>query len=288
MSAGFADETNVVKVEPEAPAASAFVPGVSYGMPEDVYRAIPALGSSDVKALIRSPAHYLAGLDAQSESTDAQELGTAIHVGVLEPERFERAVLELPDVDRRTKAGRETIAAIERENPGAILLAPESYLHACRAIDAVRSHPAAAHLLSAGLPEVVLQWEDPETGTPCKARLDWLRPDMATPDLKSTRDASPGGFVRAIGTLGYAIQEAHYRRGMRAVMSADPPLFPFIAVEKEPPYAVGVYVIDDEAREAADARVAQAMRRHRECRESGAWPAYSDLIEVLTLPRWAL
>lgn len=265
-----------------------FRPGIAYGMPEAVYRAIPALGSSDVKALLRSPAHYRAGAEADSESTEAQVLGTAIHLGVLEPERFEREVLEAPAANRRTNAGREAVAEFERANPGAIILPEAAYLTVLHAVDAVRSHPAAAYLLEAGQPEVVLQWLDPETGTPCKARLDWLRPDLSVVDLKSARDASPGGFSRACASFGYAIQQAHYLRGARAVLQAEPPMFAFVAVEKDPPSAVGVYVLEDHAVAAADARVSEAMRRYSECRAADAWPAYSDLIQTITLPRWAL
>lgn len=269
-------------------AAVPFTPGVAYDMPEGVYRAIPALGSSDVKALLRSPAHYRAGLEDESEATDAQALGTAVHLAVLEPERFEREVVTAPKFDRRTTAGKADAAEFERANAGRLILPGDAYDTCCRVRDAVRGHPAAGMLLADGASEVVLQWADEATGTPCKARLDRLLPDHTVVDLKTARDASPAGFARAIGQYRYAMQEAHYRAGARVALGVEPPLFAFIAAETAPPYAVGVYVLDDEALQAAEARVAEALARHAECRAADRWPAYSDLIQTITLPRWAL
>lgn len=265
-----------------------FAPGVAYGMPDALYRALPALGSSDVKRLLRSPAHYRAASESADEPTDAQRLGTAVHLAVLEPERFATDVLVSPKFDRRTKAGKKAAAEFELRAAGRLALAADEHDTARCVADAVRAHPAASYLLAEGAPEVSLQWRDEATGTPCKARIDWLRPDHGIVDLKSARDASPLGFGRAIAQYGYAVQLAHYTAGARQVLRVEPPLFAFIAVETAPPFAVGVYVLDDDACVAAAGRVAEAMARYRDCSASGVWPAYSELIQTVTLPKWAL
>lgn len=265
-----------------------FTPGVRYDMPEAEYHALPALGSGDVSRLHRSAAHYRAKADADDESTDAQVIGTAIHLAVLEPARFAAEVVVSPAFNRRTNAGKADAEAWALVHAGRVVLEQDDYDIAQRCGDAVRAHPAARALLAEGAPEVTLQWIDEATGTPCKARLDWLRPDMGVVDLKSTRDAAPAGFARSIATFGYARQAAHYSRGVRAVLGVDMPFWTFIAVEKEPPFAVGVYVLDDESMAAAGAQVEAAYARHAECRASGRWPAYSDLIQTISLPRWAL
>lgn len=260
---------------------------VDYGMSADDYHAIDALGSSDVKRLLRSPAHFKAGRDEPREPSDAQQLGTAIHLGVLEPERFEREVALSPKFDRRTKDGKAAAAAFEAEHAGKHLLSADDFDLVRRCVDAVHAHPAAGSLLQHGVPEVSLRWPDAVHGVACKARLDWLRPDGGIVDLKSAIDASPGGFARAIGQFGYALQCAHYQLGAEAVL-AQAPYFAFIAVEKEPPFAVGVYVLDPESVEAARERVRTAYARYQECAAANAWPAYSPLIETINAPRWAL
>lgn len=272
----------------EAASEPAFAPGVRYDLAHDDYLRLPALGSSDIKRILRSPAHYRAAADDTADAADALLFGTAVHMGAFEPARFEREVVALPDVDRRTKAGKAEHDAFVLAHPGALLLPAADLERARRVVAALHEHSAAAHLLRDGVPEVSLQWVDEATGAPCKARVDWLRPDGSMVDLKTARDASPLGFGRAIGQYGYAIQDAHYSAGGTVALRQRPPYFAFIAAEKDPPYAVGVYVLDDEAVAAAEARRRGALERWAECTRTGRWPAYSDLIETITLPKWAL
>jgi hypothetical protein len=136
--------------------------------------------------------------------------------------------------------------------------------------------------------EVTLQWVDADSGAPCRARLDWLAADGGVLDLKSTVDASPAGFANAIARYSYHLQEVHYRAGCEAVLGQQPPYFAFCAVEKVEPFVVGVYVLDADSLTGAWARREDALRRWAECNRTGRWPAYSDLIETITLPKWAI
>jgi hypothetical protein len=262
--------------------------GIDYAMPQADYLALDAIGSSDIKRLLRSPAHYQAGRARSAEPTDAMVIGTAIHLAVLEPERFALEVVQRPTFDRRTTTGKAAFAAWTAEHAGRLALDAEDFDTVRRSADSVLAHPAARALLSEGAPEVSLRWDDPATATPCRARFDWLRPDLGAIDLKSTRDASPAGFPREIAQHGYHLQAAHYDMGAQAVLGQPLPYWIFIAIEKEAPYAVGVYSLDRESIDAASVRVADALARWRAATDSGRWPAYSDLIDPITLPKWAL
>ncbi len=262
--------------------------GVDYAMPQADYLALEDLGSGDIKRLLRSPAHYLAERDKVTEPTDAMVIGSAVHLAVLEPVRFSREVIVAPKFDRRTTSGKAAAAEFDAEYADHMKLTLADFDTVRRSADAVLAHPAARALLSEGAPEVTLRWVDATTGAPCRARFDWLRPDHGAVDLKTTRDASPGGFPREIAQHGYHLQAAHYDAGALAVLGQSLPYWAFVAVEKEPPFAVGVYVLDRESIDAAAARVADALGRWRASTDSGRWPAYSDLIEPITLPKWAL
>jgi hypothetical protein len=257
---------------------------VSYDMPAEQYHAINALGSGDVQRILRSPAHYQAGPGA---STDARDLGTAIHTAVLEPHLIDATVAVSPKFDRRTTAGKAAAAAFDAEHAGRLILEQADFDTVLRVRDAVHAHAGARTLLAQGAREVTLQWADPDTGCPAKARLDWLRPDGGCVDLKSTRDASPAAFRRAIANYGYHVQAAHYDHGSQHVLGAPFPYWIWIAVEKEPPYGVGVYVLDRNDIDRTQPRVRAAYERWAQCNESGVWPAYSSLIEPITLPEWA-
>jgi len=261
--------------------------GIDYAMPAEAYHAIDALGSTDIKRLLRSPAHFRAGRDEPSLPTDAMLLGTAIHLAVLEPDAFAVQAVASPKFDRRTKDGKAAAAAFEAEHAGRMLLDPDDWDTVRRVADAVHAHAGARTLLTDGRAEVSLTWTDPDTGAPAKARVDWLRNDRCMVDLKSAEDASPAGFARAVARYGYVAQQAHYVSGGGSLLG-DVPLFAFVAVEKQPPYAVGVYVIDASAVSAAFERVRSAYRRYMECKASGRWPAYSQLVESIQVPAWAL
>ena len=262
-------------------------PLIDWMMPADEYHALAALGSSDVKAILRSPAHFKARAEDEDEPTEAKLIGTALHMAVFEPARFADEVVASPKFDRRTKSGKALADEFDAAHAGRLVLSREDFDTVVCCGDAVRAHRGASTLLAAGQPEVTFQWTDAESGAPCKARVDWLRPDGVLVDLKSTRDASPAGFVREIVRFGYHLQAAHYMAGARVVLQEPPQAFVMIAVEKEPPFACGVYVLDDDARVRAADRVAAALMRWAECNAAGSWPAYSDLIEPITLPAWA-
>lgn len=259
---------------------------IDYRMSHADYLALDALGSSDVKRLMRSPAHYRAGGSPMDPQTAA--IGTATHMAILEPERFALEVVAAPALDRRTAAGKAAAAAFAAEHAGKLVIGADDFDLVRRMADAVRAHPAAAELLTDGVAECSMTWSDEASGAPCKSRPDWLRADGLIVDVKTARDASPGGFQRALGQYGYAVQAAWYLAGARRVLREEPGGFVFVAVEKEPPYAVGVYAIEQQSVQAADDRIASALQRWKACTESGVWPAYSDLIEPINAPAWAL
>jgi hypothetical protein len=124
---------------------------------------------------------------------------------------------------------------------------------------------------------------------PLRVRWDWWRDAGARPmivDLKTTTDASPGAFRRSIASLRYHLQDAWYTTAARIIhgLDADPP-FVFVAQEKDPPYLVGIYQLDDEDRAVGRALMRQAVATFARCLATDEWPGYPA--QVLTLPRWA-
>lgn len=140
-------------------------------------------------------------------------------------------------------------------------------------------------------------------------------------DLKTTEDASPEGFAKSIANWRYDVQHAYYMDGTRLALEqgkCNPPQegkaelsvywtdpvtgvlcrcrpdfwrgypkhFAFIAVEKKPPYAVGVYVLDSEGVEIGRAQYQHDLRVYAECVRTGEWPGYGDKIQTISLPAW--
>jgi exodeoxyribonuclease VIII len=158
-------------------------------------------------------------------------------------------------------------------------------LHAMR--DSVMSHPAARALLNRpGHAEQSIYWTDPETGTLCRCRPDYLTDDDFCVDLKSTEDASIEGFSKSIANYRYHVQDPFYTDGILHATGRRVRGFFFIAVEKTAPYAVQVFKVDDESRELGRAEYMRDLQLYAECERTGNWPAYSERIEPIAVPAY--
>jgi exodeoxyribonuclease VIII len=175
-----------------------------------------------------------------------------------------------------------------RNNGHRIVLTQEDWdaLHGMR--EAIHNHPAAYALLY-GMPgkaEQSVYWNDPTTGELCRCRPDFWRDDNVLVDLKTTEDASQEGFAKSIVNWRYHVQDAFYTDGIRLATRKLVKAFVFVAVEKKPPYAVGVYMLDQVGRDLGRLEYARNMVTWAECRRTNEWPGYSDKIEAISLPAW--
>ena len=248
-------------------------PGLHRGIPMRDYLALNAMGSGRLEWLNTSPLHYRYMLEQPRESTDAQDLGTALHMAVLEPALFEEAyVLEPLDVaplnakPRATNAYREAVAALQE---GGRTVLREDVMEKVRAMaDAVRGHEHAAALLArAPERELTMVWE--YGGRLCRGRADMLG-DRVVGDLKTTRslkDFSPW----VISKFGYHRQAAFYELGLRALDRKIEHYF-LVAVENVEPFDVGVFALENAARIAGFMHNEYLLQRLNECETSGRWP----------------
>ena len=250
------------------------------------------LSSSGAKEILRSPAHYLLryGDKAQRpKPTSAMRYGTAAHLLILEGEdKFKRHVAANPGINRRTKAGKfewDDFVASKPELTGDMVFSIEDYDSMFWLRDAVLAHPQASQLLGFGCPEEYVEWDDPETGAPCKALVDWMRPDSIV-DLKTCADASPDGFARAVYNFKYHLSAHFYLMGDAANRGGGLKDYYWIAAEKHT-NQVAVYTMDDAARELGGSACRKAVRIYADCKETGNWWSYSPDAVELTSPSWA-
>jgi len=263
-------------------------------MDSATYHAHPAVSKSHLDLVARSPLHYFARfLDPNREvpePTAAMRIGTALHTLVLEQDQFEERYVTAPQVDRRTKAGKEAWAEFEAEAGGRELIAADDRVMISRMAEAVWLHPAAAALLHwQGKAETTHMWTDAATGLECKCRPDWLTNDhRLLIDLKTTEDASPSGFRKSIANFRYHVQASWYLDGIKQATDTRPDQFLFCCVEKKPPYAVAVYAADEQMIEHGQQQTMRDLAKLAECKAAGSWPGYSDQIEPISLPPWMM
>jgi hypothetical protein len=182
----------------------------------------------------------------------------------------------------------DLVARHAEENFGKELLPHEKHKELLLMASEVRNHSTARILLSKGDSEASYFWTDEETGVRCRARMDRVRPDGLIIDLKTTRDAHPNEFERAIFNLRYHVQAAFYWDGYRAVHGQEPTGFIFMAVEKGEPIEVVNYRLDEGALELGRKTYRRELRRYAECLERDNWPGYSEKIIDISVPEWAI
>lgn len=256
------------------------------------YHRHPAVSKSHLDSIARSPLHYWSRyLDPQRqepEPTAAMRLGTAVHTLTLEASSWDERYVVAPQVNRRTNEGKALWASFQAEAAGRELISAEDRVIVSRMAESVWRHPAAGALLNtAGEAETTHMWVDASTELECKCRPDWLLSDGSKViDLKTTEDASPAGFRKSIGAFRYHVQAAWYLHGLELATGQRPEEFIFICVEKKPPYAVAVYVADQEMIDAGWKQARWDLDKLAVCKAADSWPSYSDQIEPIGLPGW--
>jgi hypothetical protein len=259
---------------------------ISSSVPMDEYRAWPHVSQSTLKVLRdRSPAHAYEYMNNPPEQTPALIMGTAVHMATLQPELFDQHYAMAPECDRRTKEGKAQYAAFQEEHAGATILSADDYMKCLLIAKSVRSHPSASKLLI-GEAEQSATWIDTATGLTCKARFDMVSKVGMLADLKTTCDASRAAFERSIYNYFYYGQASFYLNGAHELgIPAD--YFTFIAVEKEPPYAVAVYHLRGEVLDAGREELKPLMQTYAKCVETDTWPGYADEAVEIGVPAWA-
>lgn len=279
---------DVARADAPAPAREPppFDEGIFPGMPAADYFAIEAMSQSGAKEIRRSPMHYRFARDNPTAPTDAMRLGTAIHDGVLEPDKFAERVVAMPVLNARTRAGRAMRDAFLAANAGRVVLSADDFDRARRCIDAVMRHPAAIAMLTGAQIETAFFWVDAEFRVPCKGRTD-ISNHGGMADLKTTTDASAEEYSRTIANYAYHAQAAHYFSGAEHLEHKTPDFFVHLVVETEPPHGVAAYEIPGNAIKTGAELMREALRRYRDSLASGFWPGYPRTIQRITLPRWA-
>lgn len=258
-----------------------------HNISNDSYHAANAVSRSALMKLAKSPYHYwyeyINPDFVKPEPTPDMILGSLTHTMTLESDKIGSEYALLPNINRRTNAGKEEYAQFLNENAGKTIVSRETYeqAHAMRA--AVLNDETAASLIHGARIEESIFFTHAETGLQCKARPDARNGTVVT-DLKTTADASYKAFQSSAYKYGFFLQSGMIKYALNSIgMPVDK--FVFVCVEKKEPFAVAVYVLDDAAVEYGVSMFEHLMQKLKACRDADNWPGYE--IQTLCVPRWA-
>lgn len=232
-----------------------FADGIYFGMPNDVYHADPALGSSGLRDLLTGGPTFWwnSPMNPQRKRKDSRALdfGSAVHAMVLEGEaEFLRLFAQKPDPEGalasyadvkkwllgkgeakvpRDKAGAmaqalmvdPTVRILDVEeqaikDAGRTILSDDDWARVLIASAVIRANPELTTAFRNGVPEVSVFWTI--DGVRVKCRFDYLKP-FANVDLKTlgnTMDMPfPVACRTAIARRKMDVQAAHYMEGRK-------------------------------------------------------------------------
>lgn len=263
---------------------------VVHGLSEVAYHATPALSATGAWTLGNDcPAVYWHSSPfnpdaAAPENGKPMQIGTALHLAVLEPERMLDRIVVVPAEDWRTKAAKE--ARDEAYDAGLTPLLTKDLALVGRLAAALRADEFVAKLLHRADTEVSYFWTANEI--PCKARADIVtHGGRVMADLKASASASPLFFRRQAFNAGHFLRDPWYRDGWECTTGERITDYWYVIVAREPPHLVTVAKLDERAVEWGRLMIRRAMDLFKRCRDSGVWPPYCDGPVSLSLPEWA-
>ena len=240
------------------------------------------LSSTDIRRILRSPAHYK---NPTIQDSPALAFGSLVHEFVLLPDAAEARYRPKANVDGRTKEGkavRDWEASLAAQQ-GVKFIAEADYNAATSIATSVRTHMGATSLFTSGMAETAGIISD-FLGVNCRIKPDY-RTDNHIVDLKTCVDARPDPFVRSVINFSYQVQAALYVDVAEAIDGKKRDFY-WVAVEKDAPYAVAVYKASDEMLEHGRQQYRKAIDLYKECAALDLWPAYSQQLQTLELPGW--
>ena len=216
------------------------------------------------------------------KQTKAMADGTAVHAFFLERDKFNTDfVIKPADMRLNTKAGKEWA----QEHQSKIIIDSELGNNLYEMEKSFMDSPARLIYDKQGQSELSYFWDDLGL-VKGKCRPDWISDDgNIVVDIKTTTDASPKGFQKSIANWGYHLQLGWYLRGLQK-LGLPAKEFIFIAIEKTPPFSVGVYRANKDMITYANDEINNLVYDIDESLKSDDFPDYTPEILDLGLPNW--
>lgn len=273
---------------------------IDFSMSNQDYHAQTSISSSQLKDVLRSPAHFYAKYLAEDREptpeTDNMRLGSAVHLLFLEPELYADSVAILPMCDRRTKDGKLLFAEFEANSHGKIILTQEQNKLAQGMAAQLRSHLFNQIVMQGkGHREASIFYVDEETGLSCRIRPDYHVapcddwPNGLIIDLKTTDDARPHAFAKTMANFSYHISAAMYCEGFKAHYNTENyPDFAWLVIERNKPFACAAYSLSENTRSIGYHKMREAFDLILIGHTTEKWPSYPSIVQTIEIPNWVV
>lgn len=259
-------------------AVKEYAPGV-YDISNEEYHASAGISRSGIKEFRKTPKNYwdvyLNPNPPKREHSPDLILGEALHTLILEPHQFDTKFCVAPDINKRTKQGKQEWAEFKLGLAGRAIITNKQIDTAKIFADEILAHPDANLLIKrqGAMYEKSIYWQDEETGLLCKCRPDIWHNNILV-DIKTAQSAEDTSFGYSISSYDYHIQAAMMIDAVKKIANQDHKNFIFIVVEKERPYCVRTIELDEEDISLGQSEYKNYLKRMKVCFEKNEWPGY--------------
>lgn len=269
-------------------------------MPEaDYHKDLSAVARGDILAFLKSPASLLGRRrrEENDEPSEALKFGRAAHMLALEPEKFRKTYVLMPEFIGLTKDGKESKRSAEaiakKEKwladlpPGTEPLTEEDLFNLNGICEALLKHQDTRGIFEGGILENIGYYRDPATGLKGRVKPDCIQPELEMLiDFKTTREGGPDEFANVIARTRLDIQLVKYSVATKAIMGLEPKNRGWVCVEKTDPWEPAFYRADERMLQVGQEDYRRAMDGIAECLAKGEWPFRQKALQPIDFPQW--
>lgn len=233
--------------------------------------------------------YYVADPPKEREESEDLLIGSATHCLELELDTFCQRYIVAPEVDRRTKEGKETYAKFLQMSEGRKVLTTKQHDLAFAMFEKLEGHADLQSLLEHDHfveREIYFDLE----GYKCRSKLDIVIPSLRTIiDIKTTRSINPKKFGWSVADYGYHRQAAFYLAAAKSEFGGEGWRMLFACVEKTYPHHTALFELDQQAINHGYYQIGQLLTELNHRKHTNDWlPIVSRGIVPLTVPKVAL
>ena len=229
---------------------------------------------SSLELFRESPAKYAAIRVHRTMQSDpptaSMKVGSALHALLFEYDKPGQFALYQRRPGKQGPAIWNTSACAVKAKT---MLSEKDFILLSRLFLAIANEPDAWELLvqQLGYNERIFAAVDPGSGLQLKCKPDRLLENGLVVDLKTVDGpVDPSSWSRTVSRWGYHRQAAFYL-DVLALAGQKADKFIFVAVSKDPPHEIGIYLASDDDIEDGRAENRETLTDLAECRRTGVW-----------------
>lgn len=239
------------------------------------------LSYSSIKEFAKSPRHYINYINAKREPSKEMNFGSMVHTLLMYPGVFNETFAVCPDIDRRTKEGKQAWESFQSSAEGKLVVSESDMSEANSIVDMalskVQVKPAVEQCHT-----FELEFRTEVNGLPFRGFVDGLSNDYIL-EVKTMSDASPQNITKEFYNRKYHIQAGLYNLVYKLPVK-------YIILETKSPYNYMVADATEGYIKAGQDELFSLTERFKQCMEMDAFESgYQfnlDKIFEVGLPSW--